>query len=375
MHTLVRLLIVIALFALSLAVSAQEQATYEPLSTANIDRIEQITAIEGEGEFWDVRWSPDGQRLAVVRQTDVRTVEIWDFVDNAFSEAPTVTIPVDNAHQVRWLPDGQHIVTHGHYLLTRNYVAMWDANTGELTEVLLDEIAVPQNCCDPPTPSIVGWNTDYTVSAIKQDNHTIALSSGGEFAFRLPIGLDSPDYTEVPSYGSIAQAEWSPGNSYIAVVHVDGSPHYSFHLIDVETLESVLFALGPDYDAVGLVWSPDETTLAVASYWYSAGSGVTTIIVRFYRIGELVRYGNEVIISHELLYGTRYNPALVWSPDSSIIAIASSTAVRFFETSQFEPLYEFDLTYVQALDWHPSTAFIISGDGDGTLHLWGVRAE
>ncbi len=376
-----RSLIVLLFLMTSATLSAQDSTTLPVISAANLNSLQQIAAVNGAGIVWQVAWSPDGTQLAVVRYIDQQeSVEIWDFQNGALLPTPTIVFSPKEVDQIRWLPDGQHLFTsqgeNVGYPDTHFYAAVWDTRTGQVSKTLLDETGTPDNCCDPASPSIVGWNSDTTIAAKRQGKHAIRLSNGGTFVFTLPSESSSGVSTEDPRYGSIASADWSPNDHYIALLDADGAPAYKLHIIDAKTLQSVLFAYGEDYWTCDIAWSPDETTLAVASLEGHAFDPSRTN-VRFYQIGQVVHYGNEVILSDDSLMigGHACKSAMAWSPDGQMIAIGSPTAIRFYETSAFNQLYEVSGDEVTALSWHPSGESIASGDGTGTIRLWGVKAS
>ena len=135
----------------------------------------------------------------------------------------------------------------------------------------------------------------------------------------------------------------------------------------------MLLAFGPDYWVCDFAWSPDEKTLAVASEWISAGSGINTTNIRVYRVGETVTYGNDIITSMESLpLSGRCRSAIAWSHDSQVVAIGSSDGIRFYESSEFDELGYVQQKNVLALSWHPSGKFIAIGTKSGELQVYGI---
>jgi WD40 repeat protein len=106
------------------------------------------------------------------------------------------------------------------------------------------------------------------------------------------------------SEGVIYHVEWSSDGHYLAVL-TSTSDAYGIHILDLQTSKSVLFAFGPDYYVREMVWSPDSSVLAVASV--SPGEDSPLGSVRFYRLGEDVHYGNEALITGELGNGLSYD--------------------------------------------------------------------
>src|SRR5690242_15731954 len=92
----------------------------ETISVENVSHIHELAAIKGDAPIQKLAWSPDGQRLAVLRGDYVLTnepthnsVEIWNLENNTLPTAPDVVLTPDVVDEMHWLPDSRSIVTHG----------------------------------------------------------------------------------------------------------------------------------------------------------------------------------------------------------------------------------------------------------------------
>jgi WD40 repeat protein len=345
------------------------------ISSENIDSLEQIASINtASNQILDIEWSPDGNYLALVGVSDKPRVEIWDFQNDDVSLNPVATFAPQLVRSIHWLPDSRHLATHGKEYTNgnlRSYAAIWDTVAGDVVATLVDTEPEPSNCCDPIAQPIVGWNSNYSVATAIEDNHTFRLTTGDVFTFRDPTSLLSSDFTEEPAFGTIVNAEWSPHDRYIAVEHAT-QDQYRFHIVDAQTLQSVLYFFGEDYWTCNLMWSPDDTTLAVISETSSAGLPATRI--RLYPVEEPVCYGGcgiELWIDSENL-NSRCNPAFAWSPDSLILSIGTATTLDFYEPSEMRLMYSFPDKNILELGWHPTQKIITSDGTHGIIRLWGV---
>jgi WD40 repeat protein len=370
-------LIAAILFILSIgAMTAQEDFSSELISKANIEQIQEISLLNGAGPVWFLSWSPSGDRLAVIRGASAQTVEIWKFRADTFSFHLASTFHPLVVDRVEWLPDNRHIVTNGqlneesfiHY-----YTAIWESDTGSLTSTLMNarEPKPQAVCCEISVPPIIGWNSVYTLSAAVENQSILQFSDGNHFLFRFPESFFSDRFTEVPEGGTIAGVFWSPSDTYLAV-HFATVDTYKLQLVDASHLKPIGFIYGPDYWICEVAWSPNETTLAVASQWSSVSEDSTGIA--FYQVGIPVFYGQEISLwDPSIEYGHPCKAAIAWSPDSSLIAIGSPSEIHLLETKTYNELNSLRSNPVLALSWHPSGQIIASGNNKGIVQFWAIQ--
>jgi WD40 repeat protein len=347
------------------------------ISSENLDSLEQIASINTSSNLiLDIEWSPNGNYLAILGGSDKPYVEIWSFQQDDMSLSLITTFVPQLVTSIHWLPDSTQIAIHGQQYVEENlrsYVAIWNALSGEIIQTLLDTQVEPNNCCDPLAQPIVGWSSDYAVAATLVGKHTIELTTGQLFAFRDSLSLFTTDYTEEPIYGTIVNAEWSPHDRYIAIEHAT-QDQYRFHIIDAQTLQSVLYFFGEDYWTCNLAWSPDDTTLAVISERSSAGLPSSTTQIHLYPIDEPVCYGGcgiELWMDSTKLH-SRCNPPFAWSPNSDIVSIGTTTTLDFYEPAELNLIHALSDANIFALDWHPTQKIVTIGGIDSKIRLWSV---
>lgn len=368
--TLILFLLLLNLETIQAHSKSFSSVNLEPISAQNVDRLQQIAKISTSmGVISQIAWSPDGTRLAILGTVDENPmVEIRNLSESDL-EDPSVEIYPPIAQHLEWLPDGNSIVTQGsgfdegwaHFSAVK-----WDTETGIPLETLLDaQIERPalgsiqgEKYYDLVLSPILGWNRTYTESANIENNQTISFTTGQSFTI---------------NYGErerIHRIQWSPDNSLIAIVY-GGDDTYDIEIVEAQTLEPQLSAMGPDYFVSEIAWSPDNSTLAVASIWANPFSPYVN--VRFYRIGEPVLYGGEVILSGDIEDESIHRSAsLAWSPDNNVIGISFPTTVSLYETKAFTAIHSIAESEIASLSWHPSNILIAGGRTDGTLYLWGI---
>lgn len=368
-----RIFLSVVLFALftwdSSVLSTDLLNNLEPVTVEIINDLKQIGMIDGSGVIFLVAWSPNGNRLATIRDKDTtRVVEVWDFSDGQIPGTLTVTFTPVIVDKLEWSPDGKTIVTYGQYSINASVefnVLRWNAETGELIDSLL-EARVNKPSFDPPAPPILGWTKDYSAFVLSESSNSILLPNNITF-------------TDEGAFGVIHSVKWSPDNKYLAVLR-STSDTYRIHILDAQTSKSIIFFEGPDYYVRDMVWNTDSSFLAVASV--SNGINRPQLNIRFYAVDEIVQQGDEFVLSQEVdeRLGAVLSkaglisppPGIAWSPNNDLVAVSFPSSIEFYEVGSFNRMISIPQNDTVSIDWNSDNSVIVSGGADGVIRLWGI---
>jgi WD40 repeat protein/serine/threonine protein kinase len=153
-----------------------------------------------------------------------------------------------------------------------------------------------------------------------------------------------------------SRLDWSPDGKTLAIYH-GTHPEKAVRLFDAQTGARLKNGLnGPPMKAV--VWSPDSTKLAMADddavYLYDPAASKQ--------------------ISKKPIPKLKVH-ALAWSPDSRVLA-TGGTSVRLWNATMGEAIplsFPIPGTIIQAVAWSPDGSTIASGDEAGTIRLYNVQ--
>ena len=201
------------------------------------DRIQMFPMAEGLDGVWDVSFSPDGQLIATAH--GLRTVQIWDTIEQRRSGKAFVGGHVGKVLTVRFSPDGKLLASGS----ADGRVMLWD-------------VAAGRSLGEPLT---VSSGEAWTV-AFSSDNR---LLLGAGRTVRL-WDISRPEQPKVLTKvgGNLsANLAVSPAG-FLATGHTDGTAQ----IWDLGTLEKRGSALhGHSGDVTATAFSPDGAVLATAS--------------------------------------------------------------------------------------------------------------
>jgi len=195
----------------------------------------------------DVRWSPDGSRLAVVASSKLHMLDAMSWI-NVYSRE------VANS-QVTWNPDGTQVATiKGASASDENmsYLYIWDTETG----MLIHEYARPkcgsEACSYINITSYLAWSPDgqYIASDGRRESGDVVLWNV-DSGFERVIG-------QHPS-GAVLEVAWSPDSKFL----VSGGGNY-YRVWDIQA-STLLF----EFEGLGIVdWHPVQDIVATLQFGY-----------------------------------------------------------------------------------------------------------
>lgn len=314
-------------------------------------------------------WSPDGQRLAVV--SDSNNIDIWDI--NSGERVTTLDDPDYLMFRADWSPDGTRIATSaddgmstvwganwqpqfrlegigalwspdGRQIVTygaRFFV--WDTGTGEL----LYAEGSPESFFNLYQP--MAWSPDGMRLAIGDASGTISI-------------LDAADGTKQVEWAghddTITVINWSPDGSRLVtgsgnLNDVDASADASALVWDTVSGELV-WTLSPDSATpiINAAWSPDATAILTSNF-----DGVDVFDAQ---TGD-IKTGFSGFAPR-------------WSPDSASILVGSTVsnqaAIHDAKSGQLIQAFSSHSAGIFAVAWSPDGTLVSTASLDGTVRAW-----
>ena len=285
----------------------------------------------GKGYVNDVKYSPDGTRLAVATSIGVWLYDTsTDTELNFFSEVP------DYVEAIAFSPDGSTLASSGY---SPNYIVrLWDTETGELRATL------------------DGYE-EILALAFSPDGTVLASSGGGP---DYPIRLWNVVNRQLQDT-LLGHTKWTSALSFSVdgKTLVSGSEDNTVRLWDGQTgkLKGLLEAHRDDVNAV--VFSPDGKTLA-------SGSSDGTI-----QLWDMHRGRIFAILKGPAKFPEAVN-AIAFSPDGKTLASATVDQIWLWDTvtKQLKEILEGHAERVTNVVFSPDGKTIVSASWDWTLRLW-----
>ena len=286
----------------------------------------------GKGYVNDVKYSPDGTRLAVAT-----SIGVWLYDTSTDTELDLLSEEPDYVETIAFSPDSSTLASSGYS--PNGIIRLWDTDTAKLRGTL------------------DGSEEEILVLAFSPDG-TILASSGGwpDYRIRLwDVATHQPRDTRFDNTGAPYALSFSPDGKTL----VSGGGDNTVRLWDVQTgeLKSRLKGHGDDVNAV--IFSPNGEICA-------SGSDDGTIRLWTAHTGEMLTILKEDAKFPE---GIR---ALAFSPNGSTLASATTDQIWLWDidAKQIIRILEGHTWYVSALAFSPDGETIASASWDWTLRLW-----
>lgn len=285
----------------------------------------------GKGYINDVKYSPDGTRLAVAT-----SIGVWLYDTSTDTELNLLTEGQDYVQAIAFSPDGSTLASGGY--LPNPVIRLWDADTGKLRSTL------------------DGYE-DVLALAFSPDG-TILASSGEwpDYRIRLwDVAMQQLRDTRFDNTGSPYALSFSPDGKTL----VSGGRDNTVRLWDIQTgaLKNRLKGHRDDVNAV--IFSEDGEIFA-------SGSDDGTIRLWAAHTGEML-----TILKGDAKFpeGIR---ALAFSPDGTTLASAKAEKIWVWNihTKQLNGILEGHARDVFAIAFSPDGKTIASASSDWTLRLW-----
>lgn len=281
-----------------------------------------------KGPVNDLAWSPDNQRL-VSASTD-KTAQIWERSTRKVHHTLTHG---GGVLEVDWSRNGRYIVTSA----DDKKVSMWDATNAK--QLIANFNPFVYFGKEPRRNIRISPDSSWLFATERGDTGIWIIPNGDFVRF----GLNNGD--------KIHDADWSP-NSKEVLYSVSKGTNASLQLDDL-----VQFQLGIKIKTIPLVktapfmdWSADGRVIL-----YTEEKRVKLIM------------GPRSCVPSKLLrtlnLSTQALRDVAWSPDNKRAAIAAQGKILIVdtETGKTEKTYIPDQSIVNAVDWSPDGAYVLSG--------------
>ena len=307
----------------------------------------------GKGNLHDIKYTPDGNRIAVA--TDIG---IWIYDAQTGEELALLTGHTGRVTSLGFPADGRFLASGGFY----GTIRLWDIDTGKQTAVFAGHRGGIGAIAVSPDGKTVVSGGDWTGTLILWDtetgeqleHHTTYMDN---LIRRLQISLDK--VRTVPNPNGIETLAFSPDGKTFASGHRDGI----LRLWDSENGRK--FSTLRDHKRggiEGLAFSPDGKTLA--------SSSTDDIILHTLQKGKPQAH---LTIKH-------FTGHLVFSPDGKTLIgfdwrswNGKNEDLHVWDTETGERLQSI---YTKHTDQHVALAIspdgntILTGSWDGTIHQW-----
>ena len=285
----------------------------------------------GKGYVNDVKYSPDGTRLAVAT-----SIGVWLYDTSTDTELNLLSEGQDYVQAIAFSPDGSTLASGGY--LPNSVIRLWDAATGKLRSTL------------------EGYE-DVLTLAFSPDG-TILASSGEwpDYRIRLwDVATQQPRDTRFDDTGSPYALSFSPDGKTL----VSGGGDNTVRLWDIQTGELKNRLKGHRDDVNAVIFSQDGEIFA-------SGSDDGTIRLWAAHTGEML-----TILKGDAKFpeGIR---ALAFSPDGTTLASTNAEKIWLWDTStkQLKEILKGHAAVVTSVVFSPDGKTIASASWDWTLRLW-----
>ena len=286
----------------------------------------------GKGYVNDVKYSPDGTRLAVAT-----SIGVWLYDTSTDTELDLLSEEPDYVETIAFSPDSRILASSGYS--PNGIIRLWDTDTGKLHDTL------------------DSYEEEISAFAFSPDGAILASSGGGpDFPIRLWRVADRQlQNTFFGHDGWISALSFSADGETLA----SGSNDNTIRLWDVHTGKVRHLLKEHRDDVSSIAFSSDGKTFA-------SGSDDGTI-----RLWDVRTGGTLAVLNDQAGFRDAVN-TIVFSPDGTTLASAKAKKIWLWNTytKQLSGILEGHVRDVFAIAFSPDGKTIASASWDWTLRLW-----
>ena len=285
----------------------------------------------GKGYINDVKYSPDGTRLAVAT-----SIGVWLYDTSTDAELNLLSEVPDYVEAIAFSPDGSTLASSGYS--PNHIIRLWNIDTGELRGTFdgYEEILALAFSPDGTVLASSGGGPDYPIRLWNVVNRRFQDTLFGHTSWTFALSFSADGKTLV-----------------------SGSEDNTIRLWDIQTGELKCLLDEHRDDVNSVVFSPDGRTLA-------SGSSDGTIHLWDVHIGRIL-----AILKGPARFPEKIN-AIAFSPDGKTLVSATANQIWLWDTftKQLKEIIEGHAALVTTVVFSPDGKTIASAGWDWTLRLW-----
>ncbi len=283
---------------------------------------------------WNVKWSPDGSRIASASKDG--TAQVWHAATG--KTLLTYQAHMNPVYDIAWSPDSSRIASGSE----DGTVQVWNATTGQRLLTYRNH-AVPVYS--------VGWSPDGSRIASTSKNGPVKVWDAATGQRLLTHSTDDP--FGFADFADTEMIAWSPNGEYIASVKAESSIRV-LRVWDATTGDHIF---SREIERGNVAWSPDSKHIVSADYPCPVWD-ITT---------------NKTVLSFG---GTLAISSVAWSPNGKYIAFCDDRAeIREAATDREPPLLVYyghassNAYAILALAWSPDSSRVASASAH-EVQVW-----
>lgn len=329
--------------------------------TAATNTYTQLTTFSHGAAVYKVAWHPTGNYLAMAGgYVAAATAEhrVFSFNGSTLTELTGCRVAIDTlfAYALGWSPNGNYLaLAGGNESDTSTYVYSFNGTT--LTQ------AASLNGTGSQTQSDINWR-DNNVFAMAGQNGSVLRF----FYFTAPSTLafiTTGSNQTASGYGNNMGVDWHPSGNWVVVTATGGAALFAYNsgTQTITVVSSTAIALASGTNVQDIRWNPAGTVVALA---LPAGTGSFRHL-QYWSFNSTTQTFTELVSQGVSLGASQAGNSVSWR-DSTHVAfgssIVSNNGLHTFVLPPAVVSYPIGVDHggtVEVVDWHPTLDFVAVG--------------